>query len=382
MLAQALSVDDSASMFEHAACGLARTTEEGVFVLVNQTFCNWIGREPDDLIGKIRLQDLLSMGGKIFHQTHWAPLLQMQKSVSEVKLEVMLPSGQSVPMVMNALLRQHHGDYFHDIAAFIARDRDKYERQLLESRRTMEQLVKHTQELHEDAKEQTSFAEQMMGIVSHDLRNPLSTIQMGTELLMRSDPTAKQMGMLGRIGRATARATHLIADLLDLTKARLGKGMTVAYTPVDLRTLIAEAIEELSLVYPNAHFIHTHQGDGTCRGDALRLVQMIGNLVSNAAAYGLAGAPITLTSIVEVDTFCVEVHNHGAPIPAEIQAALFKPMVRGVGELGTSSRSIGLGLFIVSQIVKAHGGAVTLESTSEHGTTFRARIPRDPPQIL
>ena len=167
---------ETQALFEEAACGLLQTDASGLVLRVNRTFCNWVGYAAGELVGRRKVQDLLTVGGRIFHQTHWAPLLQMQGSISEVKLAVVHRDGQSIPMLMNAIRRERDGSPVHEIATFVVRDRDKYERELLQSRKQLEVLVAEASRLHADAKDRALFAEQMVGIVSHDLRNPLSSI--------------------------------------------------------------------------------------------------------------------------------------------------------------------------------------------------------------
>lgn len=154
-------------MLDAVACGLLQTTADGTFTRVNLLFCKWAGYSAAELVGQRRFQDLLTVGGRIFHQTHWAPLLQMQGSISEVKLELSGRDGTVTPIVVNALVRVDHGVTVHEIAAYVARDRDRYERELVLSRKRLEGLVAQATRLQADAKDRAEFAEQMMGIVSH-----------------------------------------------------------------------------------------------------------------------------------------------------------------------------------------------------------------------
>ena len=365
---------ETLAILDQAACGLLQTDGNGRLLRVNRTFCDWLGYTADELVGRRKLQDLLTMGGKIFHQTHWSPLLQMQGSVSEVKLEVVHRDGRAIPMVMNAIRRVTDGAAVHDLAVYVARDRDTYERELVQSRKRLEVLVAEATRLQEAAKDRALFAEQMVGIVSHDLRNPLSTIQMGTLLLTRGDVTPNQLNVLGRISRAADRANRLIADLLDFTQARLGTGLAVTPGPIDLHQMISESLDELGQAFPGRLLKHERVGAGLCEGDADRLAQLVGNLVSNAMAYGKPDAAVTVTSAVDAGSFTVAVHNEGPTIPAELQAGLFKPMARGTDT--RAGRSVGLGLFIVSEIARAHGGSVSVASAPETGTTFSATFPR------
>ena len=115
------------ALYEHAQCGLLVTGSEGTIHRVNATFCSWTGYEPEALVGRRRLQDLMTVGGRIFHQTHWFPLLGLQGSVAEVKLEIIHRDGRIIPIVMNAVRRNYGEHVRHEIALFVAQDRHKYE---------------------------------------------------------------------------------------------------------------------------------------------------------------------------------------------------------------------------------------------------------------
>ncbi|HWA78239.1 MAG TPA: PAS domain-containing sensor histidine kinase [Polyangiaceae bacterium] len=368
--------DDARAWADAAPCGLMQTSEDGTFLDVNRTFCLWLGRAPEELVGKRRFQDLLTPGGRIFHQTHWNPLLHMQGSVSEVKLDLVHQDGTTIPMMLNAMRRQQTGGTVHHLAAYIARDRDKYERELVASRQRLEVLVAEANRHQEEAKDRALFAEQMIGIVSHDLRNPLATITMATALLVRGELSESQQRTASRIGRATERATRLIADLLDFTQARLGKGLSISKSEIDLHAAVSDHVDELAHTYPGRIIEHVRAGQGSCFADADRLAQLVGNLVSNAVTHGDSERAITVNSTIEGDSFTVAVHNWGAAIPSEVQGSIFEAMTRGE-KAPAAGRSVGLGLFIVREIAKAHGGRAEVESNAEHGTTFCAIFPRN-----
>lgn len=353
-------------------CGLLQTLEDGTIRQVNQTFCAWLEKPPEVLIGK-RFQDLLTVGGKIFHHTHWAPLLRMQGSISEVKLEL-VHAGSVLPVVINAVRRDEEGVIVHELAIYVARDRDRYEQELVRARKRLEDAVAELNQLHAAARERAAFAELMIGIVSHDLRNPLSAIQLGTELLACSPLAEDDQRTLQRIGRAAKRATRLVADLLDLTRVRAGKGIAITRAPLHLHEVVAESLDELRLAHPGVVIEHLREGEGECLGDAGRIAQLLGNLVSNAIAYGAPTAPISVATRAG-DRSVLSVHNLGRAIPAELQPLLFEPMTRG-GEgngegNGERGRSVGLGLFIVREIARAHGGDASVVSSEKDGTVFR-----------
>jgi PAS domain S-box-containing protein len=131
----------SDALFEHAACGLLLAAPDGAILRVNATLCGWLGYDAAELASVQRIQDLLSAGGKVFYQTHWLPLLQMQGSVAEVKLNMMHRSGHMVPMLLNAVLRHHGDSSYLEVAVLVVADRHKYEQELLLARRNAEASV-------------------------------------------------------------------------------------------------------------------------------------------------------------------------------------------------------------------------------------------------
>lgn len=362
---------------DDAPCALLRTDADGLLLCVNRTFCHWIGMPREELVGTKRVQDFFTIGGRIFHQTHWLPLLQMQGSVSEVKLEFAVPGRAPFPMVLNAIRRERGGTVVHDIAAYMAHDRDKYEKELLASRRQLQAAIDDVQAAHAQSRDRALIAEQMMGVVSHDLRNPLSTISMGTSLLMKLGPSDQQRVVLERMLRATQRSNRLIADLLDFTQTRLGGGLRVTQRSFALHETVHDTVDELTQAFPGRPLRHHPHGAGEWFGDPDRITQLVGNLVANAVAYGDASMPITVSTTTTDEEALISVHNFGRPIPPEVLPLIFEPLSRG--DAPGEARSLGLGLYIVSQIAKAHGGEVLVSSQADTGTRFTARLPRPGP---
>ncbi|WP_283180444.1 HAMP domain-containing sensor histidine kinase [Pseudomonas sp. PMCC200344] len=191
---------------------------------------------------------------------------------------------------------------------------------------------------------------------------PLSVISMATEMLERQGLTPKQQKFVRHAHDAAQRARWLIIDLLDFTQVRIGRGIGVTKATTNLHLLIAGAVEQLRIVYPKRELVHSTHGQGLCIADGDRLAQLAGNLISNAVAYGAGDRPVTVTSSITELGFELMAHNWGTPIPPDVLATVFSPMTRGVN-LPQDTRSVGLGLFIVSKIVKAHGGTVSVTST-------------------
>ena len=129
---------DADLLYEHAPCALIITSKAGLILRANATFCEWLGYPKDQLVGRRKLQELLTIGGRIFHQTHWMPLLEMQRSVSEVKLEFATADGKKVPMILNATRREHPGGTFDEVSAFVVIERHRFEQEVLISKRQAE----------------------------------------------------------------------------------------------------------------------------------------------------------------------------------------------------------------------------------------------------
>ncbi|HLL52351.1 MAG TPA: HAMP domain-containing sensor histidine kinase [Myxococcaceae bacterium] len=229
----------------------------------------------------------------------------------------------------------------------------------------------------EEARTRADFEQQLIGIVSHDLRNPIHAITLSAAALLRRDGLGeREKSVAARIVSSADRAMRMIRDLLDFTQARLGGGLRIQRAPLDIHELTRQAVEEVSLAYPTSHVAVASEGDGRGEWDADRLVQALGNLVTNAVKYSAEGTPVNVLTRGEKDQVVLEVHNTGTPIPADRLPHLFHPMHRAVARSDPGSRSVGLGLYIVRHIVSAHDGTIQVRSTEAEGTTFTLVLPR------
>ncbi|QRN95027.1 PAS domain S-box protein [Archangium violaceum] len=233
----------------------------------------------------------------------------------------------------------------------------------------------------EELRRRAEFEQQLVGIVSHDLRNPITAILLGAQSLLarRNGLDEKQKMAATRIQSSAERAARMVRDLLDFTQARLGGGIPIQPSPLDLHSLTRQVLDEVRMSYPERNFRLDSEGDGQGQWDPDRLAQVITNLVSNAAKYSPAGTLVTVVTRGQGDQITLMVHNTGDPIPSELRPRLFQPMTRGTAEVERASRSIGLGLYIVNSIVQAHGGSVDVSSSADEGTTFTVRLPRHVP---
>ena len=218
------------------------------------------------------------------------------------------------------------------------------------------------------------FRDQFIGVLSHDLRTPLGAITTATSVLaVPEDNPQRRSRVVAIIMNSANRMERMIADLLDLTRARLGGSIPLNRLPVDLHKICEEAMTEIRAGRPDAVLRFEASGALNGKWDADRLSQVIWNLLGNAIQHG-GGTPVTLIAREERDALILAVHNGGAPIPRDVLPLVFEPLARGNWN-GTGG-SIGLGLFIARAVVSAHGGDIHVTSSSETGTTVTVRLPK------
>jgi signal transduction histidine kinase len=231
------------------------------------------------------------------------------------------------------------------------------------------------------AKDVAKSRDLFLGVLGHDLRGPLSTIDSSTALLaMPNASTDTKRQALERIRRSSRGMTGLINDLLDYTQTRSGHGLTVTPLTCDLRRACAESIDAMQATYPQQQFVVDLVGDLVLQADEKRLEQVLSNLLNNAVQHGDGEAPVSLTAHGDADTIFLSVKNMGRPIEPELLPTIFEPLVQGAEAEGGTDRaqsSIGLGLFIVREIVRGHEGTIDVESSEARGTVFTVKLPRN-----
>lgn len=230
-------------------------------------------------------------------------------------------------------------------------------------------------ELDEQHERTAQFGRDMIGVVGHDLRAPLAAIMIGAEILAgkhKTDPSVADT--VTRIVSFATRMNVMVDQLLDLTRARLGGGIPLVRSRTRLSPLIESAIEDLLATAPRSRFALS--GAAELRGvwDPERLNQVAAGLLSNAVRYGREGGPITIAMSQVAGTTTITVHNEVRehPIPSAELETLFEPYRRGSD--APAGGGLGLGLYIVREIVRAHGGSIVAESSAS-GTTFRVVLP-------
>ena len=240
------------------------------------------------------------------------------------------------------------------------------------------QLYRQRQQLAQELKERTEtlrLNEMFSALLAHDLRNPLSAILASAQLLKRRSAEAAAQEAAARILSSGGHMGRLIEDMLDLARARLAGGIVIKREHADIKVLVERVVREHQAAAPERIIDMGCVGDCRGRMDAERIAQVASNLIGNALKHGDMGSPVTVrvegTSPREV---ILTVANSGT-IPPEIVEHLFDPF-RGGHRPPGRSEGLGLGLYIVHQIVKAHGGRVDVDTGRDNRTALRVSIPR------
>ncbi len=212
-----------------------------------------------------------------------------------------------------------------------------------------------------------------LGAIGHDLRNPLNATILGAQMILGDGACTNPLhrAHAERIARAGSRMQRMIEDILDLTRHQLAGGIPLCLRPTRLADLCRAVVDECRLATPQADVVLELRGDPTGLWDPDRLARVVSNLVANAIAHGPAER-ITVRAVDEGENAALEVHNGGTPIEPALLPTIFEPFRRG----DIRPDGLGLGLYIVREIVRAHRGSVAVSSTAVQGTTFSITLPK------
>lgn len=385
-MAEALSLPSEDMLFEHAPCGLVLASTEGTILRANRTFCQWLGYEATELAAQRRVQDLFTMGGRVFHQTHCAPLLQVQRSVAEVQVDLLHRDRSRLPMLMNIERRQYAEGTFDEFAFFIATERRSYERELLVARRAaeaeLEARLGAEARLHE-INQKLSIADrrkdEFLATLAHELRNPLAPMRNVLEAFkQRSLDASLQAWSLQVLDRQLTHITHLVDDLMEASRISQGR-LELRRAPINLVAILRAALDDVGAIVEAAS--HTLEVElpaeaVTVDADATRLTQVFVNLLTNAIKYTPKGGRITVQARQQGDKAVVAVQDTGIGIPKESLASIFEMFSQLSPALERSQGGLGIGLALVRGLIMLHGGTVSVESDGPgKGSTFKVCLP-------
>jgi phosphoserine phosphatase RsbU/P len=362
-------IDEYRDLFENAPCGYFTIGSDGRITKVNATLAAWTGFEADKFVGR-RLHQFLNMAGRIYYETHIAPLLRMQGFFNEFALDFETATGERLPVIANAAERRDAGGelLFTALVVIKAADRRRYERQLVDSRSELQKGLASEREAGE-------LREQFIAVLGHDLRNPLAAISAGARILQRSGALQqhKELRILDMINSTVTRMSDLIDNILDFARGRLGGGITLnrdANQP--LKPVLDQVVDELRTASPQRLIETSFEITGSVNCDRTRIGQLASNLIGNALTHGARDRPVHVGAKTDDHEFTLWVANAGEPIPETAMQRLFEPFFRG--DVRDSRQGLGLGLHIASQIAQAHGGRIEVTSTPDE-TRFVFRMP-------
>ncbi len=223
------------------------------------------------------------------------------------------------------------------------------------------------------------FQQVLAAVVGHDLRSPLSVIITVATMLRDTTTDPLQLRSLERALRSAQRANRLISDLIDVTECRVQGAMPIRRQRTDARRIVEDAVDEARVAHPDHSIELVMFGADVVLGywDPDRVAEVLSNLINNAVHHGARGVPIHVTLGHDDNMLTLAVHNAGPAIAAHLLPTLFDPFKRGASPREARKHGLGLGLYIVDQITRAHRGRVAVTSRTDEGTTFTITLPRE-----
>jgi signal transduction histidine kinase len=223
--------------------------------------------------------------------------------------------------------------------------------------------------------------EMFLAILGHDMRTPLGAIYTSAKFMLESGELNEQSRtLITRIASSATRTVHMVGDLLDFTRSRLGGGIPVKRSAMDLGRVLRDVVDEIAAAHPDRRITLDSSGEQRGEWDGARISQVFVNLIGNAVEHGTAGETVTVAVSGEADEVTVTIHNQGKVIESEQLDGLFNPMKTRTSPHAVSSAgptgNLGLGLYIAERIVDAHHGRIEVRSSPEAGTTFTVYLPR------
>jgi PAS domain S-box-containing protein len=338
-----------------APVGFAVIDREFRYLRINQTLAAMNGRSIAEHLGRpIRevVPDVASLEELLRR------VLDSGEPVLGLEQEVIAPaSGQELHVLVSFHPLHDPAGRIYAVGAIVV--------DITEQARALVEIQRHA-----------AFRERLMAILGHDLRQPLSLIALTAETWLKQEDLPE--GLLRsaqRVARTAARMGRMIADILDLARVRQGSGIPITPRPIDLESICRTVLDEISMTRPSRQIELLSRDRCAGTWDPDRLAQVVSNLVTNALDYSPPDTPVLVEIAPAGDRVRMQVRNQGRPIAPELLPTLFDPFRRGQAESRSASQGLGLGLYIAREVVRAHGGDISVISSLSTGTVFTVELP-------
>jgi len=232
--------------------------------------------------------------------------------------------------------------------------------------------VAASEALLSDERETSELREQFIAVLGHDLRNPLASISSAVRLFLKAKSPEQAAEIGAMMQSSVQRMARLIDNVMDFARGRLGGGLAPNLRPENLEPVLTQVLTEIRTSHPARAIDAAISAPDRVNCDSTRIAQLFSNLLGNAITHGDGGSPISVAASTSGGHFELSVANAGAPISDAVKRRLFQPFYRGSAR--SAMQGLGLGLYIVSEIARAHGGAISVESSAQE-TRFTFRMP-------
>ncbi|MCA1829104.1 MAG: ATP-binding protein [Myxococcales bacterium] len=352
------SREDLVDFFENAVEGLHWVGPDGTILWANRAELELFGYSKAEYIGHNIAE--FHVDGEVIADI--LASLSRNEILRDRESRIRCKDGSVKTVQIHSNVRFEDGKFVHTRC---------FTRDVTDRKRLEQELRLQNEQLTRTVK----FAEMFIGILGHDLRNPLSAITTGASLIVRRADSDRIVAPATRVLTSAARMARMIDQVLDFTRIRLGRGLPIERTPVDLADICRSAIEELDSAAEPSVTLET-SGNVVGLWDADRLAQLVSNLAGNALAHG---SPPVCLAVDGNDPQAVTLTvTNGGMIPAELLPVIFEPFCSGTNRKRERSKGLGLGLYISQQVVLAHSGTIDVNCSEQEGTQFVVRLARTP----
>ena len=351
--------------YDDSPCGLLTMRPDGRITEINRTLLGWLGYDAHELVDQKRFPELLAVGDRIFYETHFAPLLRMQHSVSEVSLKIRRKDGTKFPALVSAIeVRDDEGrPQILRLALFAMGDRKKYETELVLDRKKAEQALRAKADF--------------VSLLTHEIRTPLNSIIGVSHLLMQTSLSPEQTRYSDMLASSSENLMSLLNSILDYSKVDSGTSR-IESRPFEFeRTIRTTALAFQATALRKGIDLVVKVSDDipeSLCGDPVKIGQMITNLIGNAIKFTAVGTVSLVVELVEDTSDYVDlqfkVSDTGIGIPEDIIPKIFEEYSQADESTGVTYGGTGLGLAIVHKLAALHGSRISVHSKVAEGSTF------------